>query len=474
MTSEKRWIISFFIVGAIWLAILSGLLYQWLSGTEVLVDRDFDLLYVTIPLLGLSLLYTLTSIFVFFTYIVTYGRVRKYQKQKVDLSKGQFKSNINNTSSTHAVRTVVIKNDNQEEDLCSIIIPSRNEEKVIRETVHNCLSQTYKNIEVIVVCHNCTDRTFEEAQVHDRRVKAFEFKTKEAGKGIALNYGVEQATGKFLLILDSDGKLSEDFIEKALPLFEDNVAAVQGRYIPSNRHYNFVTELASIEGDLWSVPFMTVRSFLQKKVYLGGTGYIIRKDILLKVGKYNSSLVDDYELSCRLFRAKYKVLFAPLSINFDEKPPSMGMFLRQRARWARGFIAMLKVKATQPTDILAHIYWLAPISAMAGLAVLLIFGYAVIHNLLFGYYPYSYAYIPLNIWFILIAIIFIMQCSVLAKQYGRSGLKYAPYLFAYNPFLVYVYVIFIKAFFVKSWANTKTVHGFIKETKAEKIVADAS
>ena len=53
----------------------------------------------------------------------------------------------------------------QEEDLCSIIIATRNEDSVIGRTVNGCLEQTYKNIEVIVICHNCYDRTFQEAQV---------------------------------------------------------------------------------------------------------------------------------------------------------------------------------------------------------------------------------------------------------------------------------------------------------------------
>lgn len=468
MTSEKRWIALFMLVEVIWVIILSSLIYQWVYGIEVLVDTDFNLVYVTAPLLGLSLVYIFTTIFVFFIHFMTYGKVKKYQIHKVESSRQIIKRHIAMTN-IKTGGTGANNTENQLEDLCSIIIPSRNEENVIRETIRNCLLQTYKNIEVVVICHNCSDRTFEEAQVHDKKVKVFDLKTKEAGKGIALNYGVEKAAGRFLLILDGDGRLSNDFIEKALPLFEDNVAAVQGRYIPSNRDYNFITALASIEGDLWSTPFMTARSFLQKKVYLGGTGYIIRKDILLKIGKFANHFVDDYELSCRLFKEKYNVLFAPLSINYDEKPPTFEMMLRQRSRWWRGFIDMLKTRAVESTDILGYIYWIGPISALAGILVLIVFGYAAVYNLLFEYYPYSYAYIPLNIWFVLIAAIFGMQCSVLVRQYGLKGLKYSAYLVVYNPFSLYVYITFLKALFVKSWGNTKTMHGFVKHSDATKL-----
>ena len=110
--------------------------------------------------------------------------------------------------------------------------------------MNGCLEQTYKNIEVIVICHNCTDRTFQEAQVKNPRVHAFDFRTKAAGKGIALNFGVENAKGKYLLVLDADGLLSRDFIEKAIPIFDNGYAAVQGRYIPSNRDYKLYYKVA--------------------------------------------------------------------------------------------------------------------------------------------------------------------------------------------------------------------------------------
>ncbi len=54
--------------------------------------------------------------------------------------------------------------------------------------------------------------------------------------------------------------------------------------MPSNRNYSFVTRLLSIEGDLWSTPYMTARTALDQRGGLGETGYILRKDILQEVG----------------------------------------------------------------------------------------------------------------------------------------------------------------------------------------------
>jgi len=72
---------------------------------------------------------------------------------------------------------------------------------------------------------------------------------------------------------------------------------------------------------------------------------------------------------------------------------------------------------------------------------------------------------PLNLWFLLTGLIYGLQAGVLYKQYGIKGLKHALYLPLYNAFSNYWFVSFSKAFFVKSWANTKTMHGFTKRQK---------
>ncbi len=384
--AEKVWIAFFFIVIALWVLVLTTSIYPRIYGIEILVDSDIDLTYFTLPLLGFNLIYVFMLIMIFILYFGAYASVRKYQLRMKERVSDRFRNQM---------------------ELCSIIIPARNEESVIKRTVLDCLKQTYQKIEVIVICHNCSDRTYDEAKVDDPRVKVFDLQTKEAGKGIALNFGVEKSSGNYIMVLDSDGLLTRDFLENALPLFEGNYCAVQGRYIPSNRSFNFVTRMLALEGDLWSTPFMTIRTWFGRRCPLGGTGYIIRKDILLKVGTFANHLVDDYELTFRLLREGYKIAFAPLSINYDEKPPTLDFMLRQRARWAKGFIDLLGTRVADRSDIVGHIFWLNPIAAVSGFIMLMIPGFAALHYLIYDYYPYTYAYMPLTIWFMLTGALFV-------------------------------------------------------------------
>jgi cellulose synthase/poly-beta-1,6-N-acetylglucosamine synthase-like glycosyltransferase len=462
MHLEKRWFAFFCVMVSLWLISITSTLYIWISGITPLVGTEINLSYFTLPLLCIIFFYAFVSIFISCVYLLTFNKVKNYQVLKIsEAKKGAMKSISKNN--------VLVQHYGYPPDLCSIIIPSSNEESVIRKTVNHCLSQTHHNIEVIVICHNCNDNTFYEAQVKDSRVRVFDLRTKEAGKGIALNEGVKRANGKYILILDSDGMLSRDFIENALPMFDNDHVAVQGRYVPTNRNHSYITKLLSLEGDLWSTPYMTVRSIFSKKVFLGGTGYIIRKDVLNEVGNFSNHLVDDFELSCRMLKKKYSIAFAPLSINYDEKPPSFEIMLRQRARWAKGFISLLKTMVLGPRDVLGNIYWLTPIATLSGLLMLMFIGFDAIHNMLFGYYLYNYAYVPLQFWFVLVGTLMGMQSLVLVKQYGLRGLKYSAYLPLYNLFSIYVFSALLKGFFVKSWTTTKTAHGFTSDRERQKI-----
>ena len=446
--ADKAWIAFAFVVIALWGLVLISTIYPWVYGIEILVDTEIDLTYFTLPILGFNLIYVFMLIMIFGLYLSSYGKVKRHQLQ---------------------MKKKVSERFGKQKELCSILIPARNEESVIKRTVRDCLQQTYQNLEVIVICHNCTDRTYDEAQVNDPRVKVYDLHTKDAGKGIALNFGVEKSNGNYILVLDSDGFLNHDFLENALPLFDANYCAVQGRYIPSNRNFNFVTRMLAIEGDLWSTPFMTIRSHLGRRCALGGTGYIIKKDILSKVGMFANHLVDDYELTFRLLRHGYRIAFAPLSINYDEKPPTVDFMLRQRARWARGFFDLLKTRIAERSDVIGHVFWLNPIAAITGFIMLMIPAFAAVHYLIYDYYPYTYAYLPVTLWLILTGGLFMLEAAVLVKEYGRRGFVYAVHIPLFLPFSQYWFVTFIRAFTIKSWASTKTTHGFTKETRTESL-----
>jgi cellulose synthase/poly-beta-1,6-N-acetylglucosamine synthase-like glycosyltransferase len=439
--STKVWTSLFFLMAAIWGIMIYYTVVPWVLGYALPANKSIDVSVLTWVFVGLSLVSTIHWFFVQIGFMVIGNRAIDYQRRAI------IRSSLDWT---------------RPKPLVSIIIPARNEEAVITRTVSSCLLQTYKNIEVLVICHNCTDRTYATlAQLTDDRVRAFDFKTKKAGKGLALDFAVENAQGDYVLVLDSDGTLNRDFVTTALPLFDSpNIAAVQGKLLPNNRHHNTITELLSLEGDLYSIPHMTMKSILDKRTSLGGTGYIIRKDILQTVGGFKNSLIDDFELSFRLFRHRYRIAFAPLSVSHDERPPELGVMIRQRSRWVKGHVDLVRERVPESSDIMGNIYWLNPVLMLCGLSAIAIVSFGIFYYLLFGTMPYKYSTVPILIWIGMTVVSYFLQLAILIKHQKLEGLRHAGHLAISPPFSQYWYVTLIKAFFVKSWASTKTTHGY--------------
>lgn len=95
----------------------------------------------------------------------------------------------------------------------SVIIPLYNTEKYIGECLDSVLSQTYQNLEIIVVDDGSTDNGVSIAK--SRKVKVIE--QKNMGVSVARNTGIDAATGEFLHFIDADDKLlNNDFYENII------------------------------------------------------------------------------------------------------------------------------------------------------------------------------------------------------------------------------------------------------------------
>jgi glycosyltransferase involved in cell wall biosynthesis len=99
-------------------------------------------------------------------------------------------------------------------DSISLIIPAYNVEAYIGKCLDSVFSQTYKNLEVIVVNDGSTDNTADviNSYAFDSRLKYIE--QKNAGVSAARNVGIEIATGNYLAFVDSDDYLEKDMYEK--------------------------------------------------------------------------------------------------------------------------------------------------------------------------------------------------------------------------------------------------------------------
>lgn len=96
----------------------------------------------------------------------------------------------------------------------SVIIPAYNVERFIGECVESVMAQTYENIEIVVVDDGSSDATAdicERLAERDGRIKVV--RNSRGGVSRARNTALDNATGDYIMSVDSDDVIAPDMIE---------------------------------------------------------------------------------------------------------------------------------------------------------------------------------------------------------------------------------------------------------------------
>lgn len=125
------------------------------------------------------------------------------------------------------------------ECLVSIVVPIYNAEKYLNECIDSLLSQTYKNIEIILVDDGSLDNSPKICGDYvDNHNNIKYFKQKNSGAGAARSLGVKKANGEFIMFVDSDDWLKNDAVEQIVDVFAQSCADIvrfHGEYYPGGR-----------------------------------------------------------------------------------------------------------------------------------------------------------------------------------------------------------------------------------------------
>ena len=115
----------------------------------------------------------------------------------------------------------------------SIIVPVYNTEKYLNKCLDSLVNQTYKNIEIICVNDESPDNSLsilEEYAKKDSRVRVIN--KKNAGASEARNTGLSEASGEYIMFLDSDDWIETDTCMIALDnMKKHNVDVVMWPYL---------------------------------------------------------------------------------------------------------------------------------------------------------------------------------------------------------------------------------------------------
>lgn len=197
---------------------------------------------------------------------------------------------------------------NDRKPLVSVITPVLNAEKTIRDTITSVLSQTYANIEYIIVDNGSTDGSLGIINEYKNKISLV---LHEDVKGIytAMNKGLSAAGGEIIVTLNADDFfIGRHCVEVAVDKME-NVGAdiLWGDVLRVNRD-----RPEEVLGYIKSSDF----SF--KKFERGWmpphAGFLVRKALYKKYGYFNTAfkIAADYELMLRfLYKNKVKSVYLP-------------------------------------------------------------------------------------------------------------------------------------------------------------------
>lgn len=198
-------------------------------------------------------------------------------------------------------------------ELITIIVPVYKVEKYIDECISSILNQTYSNIEVILIDDGSPDncsKICDEYASKDNRIKVFH--KKNGGVSDARNYGIEYATGEYLMFIDSDDYIESDMVEilyKNLIKYKASISTC-GYQIIKNNQVHISKKSNQLKNCVQERKEDKVRELLLEKTTGNYVWNKLYKKSLFKNIKYKKAIkFEDIEIMYRLFIKADRIVF---------------------------------------------------------------------------------------------------------------------------------------------------------------------
>ena len=213
----------------------------------------------------------------------------------------------------------------------SFIIPVYNRPDEVDELLDSLSRQTLRDFEVVVVEDGSAIPCREVVSKYAGRLTVHYYNKENSGPGQTRNYGVERANGEYMLILDSDCILPEDYLEEVEAELRAKKADAFGG--PDRAHHSFTDVQKAINYAMTSF-FTTggIRGGKKKldKFYPRSFNMGIRKDVYQALGGFSKMRFgEDIDFSIRIFKAGYACRLFPEAWVWHKRRTDLKKFFKQ-------------------------------------------------------------------------------------------------------------------------------------------------
>ena len=223
----------------------------------------------------------------------------------------------------------------------SIIVPAKNEEKLIRSCIQSLNSLDYpkEKLEIIIVDGLSTDHTVDVARSLGANVIRNEKQTVSPGR----NIGFENAKGELIAFTDADCIVDQRWLSSCVQYFEqdEKVACVGGPNFTPEDESNFGKAVGFVfDQPIFAAGSIHARELKEVKevTSIPGCNAIYRKSVLAQVMPLDESMLtgDDTLLNRKIIDLGYKLLYTPDVIVLHYRRPTPMRLWKQFYRYAIG------------------------------------------------------------------------------------------------------------------------------------------
>lgn len=232
----------------------------------------------------------------------------------------------------------------------TVIVPARDEEAVIAETVRKIATANYplKLLEIVVVCHEADAGTIAAARsvvtrgLADVRVETFAGLPINKPRG--LNEAFARSSHEVVCVFDAEDDIHPDIFHVVnTVMIREGSGIVQSGVQLINLRDHWFSVHNCLEYFFW---FKSRLHFHAKvgMIPLGGNTVFLRRDLLTRVGGWDEScLTEDADVGIRLsaLGEPIRVVYNHAWVTREETPHSVAALIKQRTRWHQGFLQVL-------------------------------------------------------------------------------------------------------------------------------------
>ena len=233
--------------------------------------------------------------------------------------------------------------------LVTVYILNHNYGKFLNTAIESVISQSYKNIEIIIIDDGSSDESedvIKEWKLADNKIN---FIRNPSPKGLIFcaNRALKNAQGEYIIRLDADDFFEANAIKNLLRDFESayevntNTVGIFGNYNEIDKNANFIRTIFKVKTD---------QSVNELDIPIHGACTLIRKDWLAELGGYDEAYTrqDGYYLwALAAATGKFFVLSEEVIFNYRQHNLSLSFdrskLLSERSKISEGIIEKLKL-----------------------------------------------------------------------------------------------------------------------------------